>query len=59
MDESDAALAVLGLPSNATDQQIRAAYRKKVKAVHPDMGGDPEAFQQVNEAYSTVSDDTT
>lgn len=58
VDESDAALAVLGLPSNATDQQIRAAYRKKVKAVHPDMGGDPEAFQQVNEAYATISDDT-
>lgn len=58
VDPSEAALAVLGLPSNATEQQIKNAYREKAKAVHPDTGGDPEAFQQVKDAYATVSDST-
>lgn len=49
---SEAALAVLGLPSNATEQQIKEAYREKVKTVHPDMGGDPESFKRVREAYA-------
>jgi hypothetical protein len=53
-DRSEAALAVLGLPSNATEQQIKEAYREKVKAAHPDMGGDSESFQQVKEAYATA-----
>lgn len=54
VDPPEAALAVLGLPSNATEQQIKEAYREKVKAVHPDMGGDPKSFQQVKEAYATA-----
>jgi DnaJ-domain-containing protein 1 len=54
VNPSEAALAVLGLPSNATEQQIKEAYREKVKTVHPDMGGDPESFKQVNEAYATA-----
>lgn len=58
VDSSEAALAVLGLPSNATDQQIKDAYREKAKAVHPDTGGDPETFQQVKDAYAAVSDGT-
>lgn len=58
VDSSEAALAVLGLPSNATQQQIKDAYREKAKAVHPDTGGDPETFQQVKDAYATVSENT-
>jgi hypothetical protein len=54
VNPSEAALAVLGLPSNATEQQIKEAYREKVKTVHPDMGGDSESFQRVNEAYATA-----
>jgi hypothetical protein len=54
VNPAKAALAVLGLPSNATEQQIKEAYREKVKVVHPDMGGDPESFKQVNEAYATA-----
>lgn len=54
VDPSETALAVLGLPSNATEQQIKEAYREKVKTTHPDMGGDPESFQQVKEAYATA-----
>jgi hypothetical protein len=54
VDRTEAAFAVLGLPSYATEQQIKEAYREKVKAAHPDMGGDPESFQQVKDAYATA-----
>jgi hypothetical protein len=31
---------VLGVPRDATPQDVKAAYRKRVKKVHPDVGGD-------------------
>lgn len=37
--------------------QIKNAYRKKVKKVHPDRGGDPEEFKRVVTAYLILSDD--
>lgn len=48
------AFAVLGLPTDANEAEIRAAYREKVKRVHPDQGGDREAFERVREAYVTA-----
>ncbi len=54
LDRSRAAFAVLGLPTNASERQVRAAYREKVKAAHPDQGGDREAFKQLQEAYATA-----
>lgn len=38
-------------------EQIRKAYKRKVKKVHPDKGGDPEEFKRVVEAYLILSDD--
>lgn len=54
--ESDvaAAFAVLGVPTDASETEIKAAYREKVKRVHPDQGGDREAFRRVREAYATA-----
>lgn len=49
-----AAFAVLGVPTDASEAEITAAYREKVKRVHPDQGGDREAFRRVREAYSTA-----
>lgn len=37
-------------------EQIKKAYKKKVKKVHPDKGGDPEEFKRVVEAYLILSD---
>jgi hypothetical protein len=54
IDPVDGAYAVLGLPQNATQAQVRAAYREKVKEVHPDHGGSPDEFKQVRDAYATV-----
>lgn len=41
----------LGVPQSATVEQIRAAYRQRALVVHPDHGGDPEAFRALRAAY--------
>jgi DnaJ-domain-containing protein 1 len=45
------ALAVLGLPPNATAQQIKRRYRALAKRHHPDRGGDPRQMQRIIAAY--------
>lgn len=51
---------VLGLPKNATADDIRKAYRKLARQYHPDLNpNNPEAhkkFQQINEANEVLSD---
>lgn len=51
---------VLGVDRNATEDQIKAEYRKKAKKYHPDLNpDDPTAeanFKEVNEAYEVLSD---
>ena len=50
---------VMGVPKNATDAEIKKAYRKLAKQYHPDLHpGDKEAeqkFKEVNEAYEVLS----
>lgn len=45
------ALAVLGLPLNATTPQIKQRYRTLAKKHHPDLGGDPRQMQRLVAAY--------
>jgi len=49
---------VLGVPRNASDETIRAAFRKAAKAYHPDLNaGDPtseQQFKQVSAAYELL-----
>lgn len=46
----------LGVPVDASDDDIRRAFRLRAKAEHPDAGGDPEAFRLLREAYETLCD---
>ena len=49
---------VLGLGKNATDAEIKSAYRKLAKKYHPDLNpGDKvaeEKFKEVNEAHDIL-----
>ncbi len=50
--------ARLGVDETATQETIEAAYRQKVREVHPDMGGTAEAFCALQEAYRALTDPT-
>ncbi|MFC7139177.1 J domain-containing protein [Halosimplex aquaticum] len=48
----------LDLEPGADDDAVKAAYREKVKEVHPDAAsGDEERFKEVNAAYERLTDD--
>jgi DnaJ-class molecular chaperone len=47
----------LGLKKNASQDEIKSAYREQAKKHHPDKGGDPEQFRQAQIAYDTLSDE--
>jgi len=48
---------ILGISKNASEADIRRAYRKLAHEYHPDKtGGDEKKFRQVNEAYEVLSD---
>lgn len=46
----------LGVAPWASPEQIRSAYRRLVLVRHPDHGGTPGSFQQLQDAYDTLSD---
>lgn len=51
---------ILGVSRNATEQEIKSAYRKLARKFHPDVNKkDPQAtdkFKDINEAYEVLSD---
>jgi curved DNA-binding protein len=50
---------VLGVPRDASDSDIKSAYRKAARKYHPDVNKDPDAsekFSQATEAYEVLSD---
>lgn len=53
-DPVTAAFEALDLPRTADESAVRDAYRARVKEVHPDQGGDEEAFRELKDAYATA-----
>ena len=50
---------VLGIPKGASNDEIKAAFRKLARQYHPDVNkneGAEEKFKEINEAYGVLSD---
>ncbi len=50
---------VLGVSKDATEEEIKSAFRKKAKEFHPDINKSPDApekFKEAQEAYACLSD---
>lgn len=45
---------VLGLHKDYTDEDLKAAYRRKALEHHPDRGGDPGRYKEVHAAYERL-----
>jgi len=46
----------LGVEKNASESEIKKAYRKLALSHHPDRGGDASKFKEISEAYQVLSD---
>jgi DnaJ-class molecular chaperone len=47
---------ILGVQRDASQAEIKKAYRKLASTHHPDKGGDTKVFQEIQSAYETLSD---
>lgn len=47
---------ILGVAKDATESDIKKAFRKLARTHHPDAGGDENKFKEINEAYEVLSD---
>ncbi|KMT04963.1 hypothetical protein BVRB_7g171270 [Beta vulgaris subsp. vulgaris] len=47
---------ILGVPKDASPEDLKRAYKKAAIKNHPDKGGDPEKFKELAHAYEVLSD---
>ncbi|KAK8954556.1 hypothetical protein KSP39_PZI002893 [Platanthera zijinensis] len=47
---------ILGVSKDASQDDLKKAYRKAAIKNHPDKGGDPEKFKEIAQAYEVLSD---
>ncbi len=50
---------ILGIPKNASTEDIKSAFRKLARQYHPDVSKETDAeekFKEINEAYGVLSD---
>ena len=51
---------ILGVSKDATKDEIKSAFRRKARTLHPDVNKEPDAeekFKELGKAYETLSDD--
>lgn len=60
MEITQSLYEILGVPQDASKEDIKLAYKKLAKILHPDAGagGDEEKFKKLSEAYEVLSDTT-
>ena len=56
MSTSDDHYTLLGLTATATTEELRNSYKEKALLHHPDRGGDPFLWSNMQRAYDTLSD---
>ncbi|CAG9461576.1 unnamed protein product [Pedinophyceae sp. YPF-701] len=54
--DGDAHYVALGVARDASEAEIRSAYRRKARLHHPDKGGDDQTFAAIQKAYEVLSD---
>jgi len=47
---------LLGVAPEASESELKKAYRQKALRAHPDKGGDPDTFKDLTHAYEVLSD---
>lgn len=47
---------ILGVSRNASDDDIKKAFRRQSLIHHPDKGGNEEKFKEINESYTVLQD---
>ena len=52
----DEALAVLGLADAASEEDIKAAHRRLIQRMHPDVGGSADLAARINRAKDILLD---
>lgn len=52
------ALETLGLTGNESQAEQKKHYKRLVQAHHPDKGGDPKVFQEIQTAWSQIHSST-
>jgi DnaJ-class molecular chaperone len=45
---------VLGVAPNASEEDVKKAYRSLVRTAHPDKGGSAERFQRIQKSYESI-----
>ncbi len=47
---------ILGVKKDASEDDIKKAFRRLARKHHPDAGGSEDKFKEINEAYEVLSD---